>query len=237
MQIKIISMKKSIAILAFLLAGTIFISAQNVPCKVLKVGIEKEYSGKCKKGLANGKGIAKGRFFYDGDFKKGLPNGKGILKFSQNEYYVGEWKDGLQDGKGELHYKVNGVDSIKVGIWEKGNYLGKKAISPYLIKYTSGVDRYSLSKSSEGDGGKFNRVIIKFIQNGGVNTSVSNFMLQGDSGNRTNINNVEGFENITFPFLCKITYSTLNKFRTSTHTAIFEFVINKPGDWELILNN
>jgi len=230
-------MKKRIAYLIFLFAGTVLITAQEDSCKVLKEGIEIEYSGKCKKGLADGKGIAKGRFLYEGDFKKGLPHGKGTLKFSYEEYYIGEWKDGLQDGKGALHYKVKGIDSAKVGVWEKGNYIGKKAISPYVVKYVSGVDRYSLSKSSEGDGGKFNRVIIKFIQNGGINVSVSNIMLQGDSGNRTNINNVEGFENITFPFLCKITYSTLNKFRTSTHTAIFEFVINKPGDWELILNN
>lgn len=230
-------MKKAITYLIFLFAGTAFITAQEDSCKVLKAGIEKEYSGKCKKGLADGKGIAKGRFLYEGDFKKGLPHGKGTLKFSEEEFYVGEWKDGLQDGKGALHYKVKGIDSIKVGVWEKGNYIGKKAISPYLVKYVSGVDRYSLSMSGEGDGGKLSRVIIKFIQNGGTNTSVSNVMLQGNSGNRTSINNVEGFENISFPFLCKITYNTLNKFRTGTNTAIIEFVINKPGDWELILNN
>lgn len=230
-------MKKRIVYLIFLFAGTIFVTAQEDSCKVLKVGIEKEYSGKCKKGLADGKGIAKGRFLYEGDFKKGLPHGNGTLKYSYEEYYIGQWKDGMQDGKGELHYKVKGIDSVKIGVWEKGNYIGKKAISPYIVKYSSGVDRYSLMKISEGDGGKFNRVLIKFIQNGGTNVSVSNVMLQGDSGNITSINNVEGFENITFPFLCKITYSTLNKFRTSTYTAIFEFVINKPGDWELILNN
>jgi hypothetical protein len=230
-------MKKRIAFLVFLFAGTVFIAAQEDSCKVLKVGIEKEYSGKCKKGLADGKGIAKGRFLYDGDFKKGLPHGKGTLKFSQDEYYVGEWKDGLQEGKGELHYKIKGIDSVKIGVWEKGNYIGKKAISPYNVKYSTGVDRYSLMKISEGDGGKNNRVIIKFMQNGGTNGSVSNVRLEGDSGNRMSINNAEGFENITFPFLCKINYETLNKFRTSTNSVIFEFIINKPGDWELILNN
>lgn len=230
-------MKKRIAFFVFLFIGTLLITAQTDSCKVLKVGIEQEFIGKCKKGLADGKGIAKGRFLYEGNFKKGLPHGKGTLKYSYEEYYIGEWKNGLQDGKGALHYKVKGIDSVKLGVWEKGNYIGKKAISPYLVKYVTGVDQYSLMKVNDGDGGKLNRVIIKFVQNGGTNTSVSNVMLQGDSGNRTNINNVEGFENITFPFLCKITYNTLNKFRTSTNTAIFEFMINKPGDWELILNN
>jgi len=230
-------MKNKIAFLIILLVGTISITAQKSPCKVLKIGIEKEYSGKCKKGLANGEGIAKGRFLYEGNFKKGLPHGKGTLKFSHEEYYVGEWKDGLQDGKGELHYKVKGIDSVKIGVWEKGNYIGKKAISPYIIKYTTGVDRYTLMKISDSDGGKTNRVIIKFMQNGGVNTSVSNIRLEGDSGNRVNMNNADGFENITFPFLCKINYDTTNKFRTNTNKATFEFIINKPGDWELILNN
>lgn len=230
-------MKKRIAYLIFLFAGTVMISAQESSCKVLKVGIEKEYSGKCKKGLANGKGVAKGRFLYEGDFKKGLPHGKGTLKFSHEEYYVGEWKDGLQDGKGELHYKVKGIDSVKVGIWENGNYIGKKAISPYIIKYSKGIDRYTLMKISNSDGGKTNRVVIKFMQNGGTNGSISNVRLEGDSGNRISMNNAEGFENITVPFLCKINYGTPNKFRTSTNTATIEFIINKPGDWELILNN
>lgn len=237
MHIKIIFMKNKIAFLVFLFAGTVFISAQEASCKVLKVGIEKEYSGKCKKGLADGKGIAKGRFLYEGDFKKGLPHGKGTLKFSYEEYYIGEWKDGLQDGKGELHYKVKGIDSVKAGVWEKGNYIGKKAISPYIIKYTNSVDRYTLLKINDSDGGKTNRVVIKFMQNGGTNGSVSNVRLEGDSGNLMAMNNAEGFENITFPFLCKISYTTLNKFKTSTNIATFEFIINKPGDWELTLNN
>ncbi|HEY9169203.1 MAG TPA: hypothetical protein VIN72_06925 [Lutibacter sp.] len=230
-------MKNKIAFLIIFIAGTIFITAQESPCKVLKEGIEKEYAGKCKKGLANGKGVAKGRFLYEGDFKKGLPHGKGILKFSQEEYYVGEWKDGLQDGKGELHYKIKGIDSVKVGLWEKGNYIGKKAIAPYIIKYTRGVDRYTLMKISDSDGGKTNRVTIKFMQNGGTNSGVSNIRLEGDSGNRVNMSNADGFENITFPFLCKINYDSPNKFRTNINKATFEFIINKPGDWELILNN
>ncbi|MDD3723246.1 MAG: hypothetical protein PHW92_12340 [Lutibacter sp.] len=230
-------MKNKIAFLIFFLAGILFITAQENPCKVLKTGIENEYSGKCKKGLADGKGVAKGRFLYEGNFKKGLPHGKGTLKFSDKEYYIGEWKDGLQDGKGELHYKVKGNDSVKVGVWEKGNYIGKKAILPYIIKYTSGVDRYTLIKINDSDGGKTNRIVIRFMQNGGTNGGISNVRLEGDSGNRISMNNAEGFENITVPFLCKINYDTPNKFKTSTNKATFEFIINKPGDWELFLNN
>jgi len=187
--------------------------------------------------LADGKGVAKGRFLYEGDFKKGLPHGKGTLKYSYEEYYIGDWKNGLEDGNGKLYYKVNGADSLKVGVWEKGNYIGKKAISPYLVKYNKGVDRYSFFRMNDGDGSTTNRVKIKFLQNGGSNTGISGIMIQSDSGIRINSNNADGFENINFPFSCKISYQSLNKFRTQTNSISFEFIINKPGDWELILNN
>ena len=50
------------------------IFAQN-PCKVLMKEISGSYSGECKKGLADGKGEAKGVDRYIGAFKKGLPDG------------------------------------------------------------------------------------------------------------------------------------------------------------------
>jgi len=46
------------------------------PCKVLKQEIATKYFGNCKKGLAQGKGVAVGRDKYEGQFKNGLPNGK-----------------------------------------------------------------------------------------------------------------------------------------------------------------
>ncbi len=232
-------MKIKITSLAFILfiGGTLFSFAQVGDCKVLMEGIQNEYSGGCKKGLADGNGIAKGRFLYEGNFKKGLPHGKGTLKYSSDEYYIGEWKNGLQDGKGKLYYKVKGVDSLKVGVWENGNYIGKSAITPYVVKYKSGVDRYSFIRLNDGNSANTNRVKIKFVQNGGNNATISDIMLQGDSGNRINTTNADGFENISFPFTCKISYVTPNKMNSQKYTAIFEFVIFKQGDWELILNN
>jgi len=52
------------------LMAVIQLSAQN-RCKVLKKEISSEYHGKCKKGLAHGKGKADGIDSYYGHFTKG----------------------------------------------------------------------------------------------------------------------------------------------------------------------
>jgi len=51
-------------------------------CKVLIPEISGQYVGKCKKGLAHGKGLAIGIDRYEGSFKKGYPEGdmKVLLK-------------------------------------------------------------------------------------------------------------------------------------------------------------
>ena len=221
----------------FLIGSVSFSEAQKLDCKVLKEEINKEYTGKCKNGLAHGKGVAKGKNLYEGNFKKGLPHGKGTLKYSLDEYYIGGWKKGLEHGKGKLYYKINGADSVKVGYWEEGKYIGKKLIPPYKVKMKVGVDRYSFNWLDEGNGATTNRVIIKFMLSGSDNTGITNIRLQNDSGNRISYRNTVGFENISFPFVCRLNYNTPNKLRTMVHTVTFDFVINKPGNWELILNN
>ncbi|MDX1828932.1 MAG: hypothetical protein R3342_05225 [Lutibacter sp.] len=232
MKIKIIGLLSF-----FLIGGIVVLNAQNKPCKVLKEGIQKEYIGKCKKGLANGNGVAKGINTYKGNFKKGLPNGKGILTFANGNVYNGQFKKGLMDGKGKLTFKVNGVDSVRVGIWREGKYIGKIKIPDYSVKWNRGVDRYSFRNILEINNSTINKVKIKFLQNGNKNVGITNIRLDGNNGNRIETPNYVGFENITFPFKCKINYTTNNKLKTSTYDVIFEFVINKPGEWEVILNN
>ena len=232
MKLKIASL-----FLFFLIGGIVKIDAQNTPCKVLKKGIQQEYIGKCKNGLANGKGIAKGKYIYEGKFKKGLPEGKGKLTFSEGNYYDGQWKNGLMDGRGAHYFKVNGVDSVRVGYWEKGKYIGKILIPDYVVKWNRGVDRYNFNLLNENITSATNKIFIKFKQNGGDNVTISNLSIVGDSGNRIGTSNQEGYENVTFPFTCKLNYDTANKLKTSTNSIIFTFVINKPGEWEVILNN
>ncbi|WP_457618982.1 hypothetical protein [Lutibacter sp.] len=65
-------MKNKIALLTFILFGGIFIlfAQKETVCKVLKKGIQQHYLGKCKKGLAHGKGVAKGINTYKVFLKK-----------------------------------------------------------------------------------------------------------------------------------------------------------------------
>ena len=79
----------------FLLVASVihFSYSQVGDCKVLKPEIAGIYSGDCKKGLANGKGIAEGIDKYEGKFKDGLPHGNGTYQYANGEIYQGDFKN------------------------------------------------------------------------------------------------------------------------------------------------
>ena len=85
---------------------------------VLLQSLKGEYKGNTKKGLANGKGEAKGIDTYKGEFKKGLPHGVGRYVWSTGEIYVGEWYKGQQSGEGTYIFKSENGDSSLVGVWK-----------------------------------------------------------------------------------------------------------------------
>lgn len=62
-------------------------------CKVNDVNISAEYSGECKDGFANGKGIAKGKSSYAGEFINGNRSGIGAYMWANGDHYVGRWVD------------------------------------------------------------------------------------------------------------------------------------------------
>jgi hypothetical protein len=53
---------------------------QTGDCRVAKASISGSYTGGCKNGLAQVKGVAQGIDRYEGQFVKGLPSGTGIYK-------------------------------------------------------------------------------------------------------------------------------------------------------------
>lgn len=201
-------------------------------CKVLKPEIADKYSGKCRKGLAHGKGLAEGKDRYEGDFKNGLPHGKGKYTWGSGEIYEGYWKEGKRDGEGKFWYKKDGVDSMKYALWRNDIYIKRIIPSPYRIIRSSSVTRYSVRRVKEG-----NRVLFQFKQNGGVNTSVYGLLFSPSSGNSYTLGSEQGYENIVFPFTCKVSYKTLNSLKTIPIDAEFIIEIKEPGEWEVILNN
>jgi len=219
----------------FLILSSILLLGFNTsfsqePCKVLKPEIGEKYEGKCKKGLAQGKGIAEGKDKYIGRFKDGLPNGKGKYIWSTGEVYEGEWKDGKRDGEGTFSYKINGVDSVKYGIWQNDLFVKKIVPNPYKIIKTSSVARYSVSRMGDG-----NQVVFSIMQNGKASDAYSNPLFSPSSGTPMDLGRKQGFENIVFPFTCKMTFSMPNSLGTSTNNVEFEIEITEPGFWEIVI--
>lgn len=208
------------------------LSASQEKCKVLKPELEGSYKGKCKNGLANGKGLAIGTDRYEGQFVKGLPEGKGTYIWSTGESYKGNWKEGVRNGEGEYTFNYKGKDSTITGNWENDRYTGPKQVKPEII-YKSGIDRYVFRNT----GNTQNRVLINVYQNGARNTGITNFMTASSSGYDTNLGNSVGFDKVSFPVKIRVTYTTWNKLKTATYFVEFEFRIFEPGDWIVDLNN
>jgi len=225
-------------------------------CKVLYDAINTNYEGSCKKGLAHGKGIAKGEDTYEGNFKKGLPHGQGIYTYAEGDNYkgkwkegerngygtymdaqggkyIGTWKSGLKHGEGSYYLKMDNRDTVLAGIWKDDKYVGPKPKKPYIITSRRSVDRVTMFRSGDG-----NRLTIKIMQSGAINSTVIDYRFIWSSGNQLPLGtHARGWENMEFPFEARITYTTSNKLRTSTYIVNVEFIINEPGEWELILHN
>jgi hypothetical protein len=207
-----------------------YVYAQQNDCKVTKAEISGNYSGGCKDGLAQGKGIAQGIDHYEGQFSKGKPDGKGVYTWANGTYYQGQWKDGMKEGKGKIVSK----DSTLEGYWKNDKFQGKQFVAPYVISQIQSVSRYSITKSIENTD---NGVKIKLFQGGSPNSDIEDFSLGFSSGNEYHMGYVYGLQNAFIPLDVKITYRSWNNLHTAQFDVIFEFTINEKGVWEVVLNN
>lgn len=201
-------------------------------CKVLTDNLVGTYEGKCKKGLAHGKGKAVGTDSYEGVFSKGFPSGNGTYTWANGDIYIGKWKKGKRQGEGVLKYKINGKDTIMAGLWEDNRYLGPKPIPPKVTEARS-IDRYTIKKY----GNEINRVLISFQQNGVRNPHITNLLLTTSCGIETSLGYMIGFRDFEFPIKIKLSYKTKNKLLTSEYNVSFEFEIFERGDWRVEINN
>lgn len=218
-------------IIIFLFLSFNKVLGQN-SCKVILQPISESYEGGCKNGLAHGKGIAKGTDKYEGKFKNGLPEGRGTYFWSTGEYYVGTWKAGKRNGKGKFHFKMNGADSVRYGYWENDLFVKKIPVKPYKVTRSNSVVRYTIRKVGEG-----NQVVLTIMQNGGISTSYRGLNVNNSSGYYFSDGNKFGYDNIIFPFECEINYTMPTVLRTSNFEVDFDFEINEPGQWEVIIHN
>jgi hypothetical protein len=221
---------KFAVVLIFSSLGLNLVAQEN--CMVLKPEIAGKYTGKCKDGLANGKGKSVGQDTYIGQFSKGWPQGSGTYTWANGDTYVGEWLQGLRQGEGIYKFKLNGKDTAVTGLWENDQYKGPPPPKPRVINKVS-IERYSITRS----GGIKDRVLVNFYQNGSRNIGISNLLIYTTSGTNTTLGESLGYENIIFPVTIKINYTTWNKTHAAQFYASFEFEIYEPGDWVVDLHN
>lgn len=187
-------------------------------CKVLLKSINGTYEGDCKKGKAEGEGLAKGVDTYQGQFKKGLPHGTGIYTWQDGRTYEGIFKKGMKEGQGTLTTKG---DSIISGFWKKDVYMGLFE-NPYkkLVK-SQNVSSYTLNKLQDDIHNL--RFYIKVNQEQ-VSYPRLNFVLQSGQYQRQ-IDNSDFVEltNVTFPIKLKVIYKQ----------DFIEIEIFQPGLWEI----
>lgn len=219
---------QAIAFAVFLFLNPIF---SQDDCKVLVPQLSGEYSGKCKKGFANGKGLAKGVDTYEGSFKNGYPDGKGEYIWSTGERYYGEWNKGKRDGVGTFYFIQDNELMEQEGMWIDDKYAGPVPQKPKVMVST-GIERYSIKR--QGDG---NRVQISTYINGSSSTDLEQLNLYGSSGSQFRSGGTMGYESVTFPFTCRISYMAWNKTHTAQNQKRFEFEIPEPGKWQVILHN
>jgi hypothetical protein len=222
---------KAFWFMLILFSGSILYAQQD--CKVLMPEISGSYAGKCKKGLAHGKGLATGMDTYEGRFKKGLPDGTGKYTWADGRVYQGSWSEGKRDGKGTMIYPRTGQDSIVTGIWKDDVYLGEEFVPPYKVTRVQGVIRSSVRKINEmGSGFRLGIYLA-----GNFNVELEEFSMASDSGNQYQTGRYYGIENAIVPYSVTIRYRTWNQLHTQQHDVIFEFTVNEPGSFEVSIYN
>jgi len=223
---------KLIPLLIILLLSGIIKSYSQDSCKVLKPEISGKYQGKCKNGLANGKGIAQGIDKYEGRFINGLPDGNGIYTWANGDTYNGYWSKGKKNGEGTYKYKKFGGDSVLTGIWENDKFIKKINPNPYKVYIARDFDKYSITRARDG-----NKVSLKLHQMGMTNTDISEITFFADNGLYQAFGNTYVYSQVIFPVLIKISYTTKNKLKTADINPVLEVIINEPGEWEIVLTN
>jgi hypothetical protein len=75
------------------------------------------------------------------------------------------------------------------------------------------------------------------MQIGSQSSGVSNLIVFGSSGTEFTNGSYSGFEKVSFPFKVRMTYRTMNAFKTGFTDCVLEFKITQPGRWDVHISN
>lgn len=207
-------------------------SLQSSDCKVLKPEISQTYEGKCRRNLAHGFGTARGEDYFEGQFRKGLPHGTGVYVWSNGDTYAGEFRNGMKHGLGR--YTIAESDSAFVGLWNNDKFvrivdLKEKEEPNYKIYYQRNLTRTRFARTGDG-----NKVLFS-LADGGGNRPASAMNIFGTSGFQINYGRFFGFEDVTFPFEGRISFTAPSRSGLVVYQIELFFTINQPGIWEITL--
>ena len=200
-------------------------------CKVLIPELEGSYDGKCKNGLAHGKGVAKGIDEYNGRFKNGLPHGAGKYIWSTGESFDGNWSNGKKNGKGIYTIITNEKDSVLYGIWADDVFKEVIIPDPFDLIYKKNIINYTIKRTGDGE-------IVKItIVNKGDRNNYSNLYIDASSGTNFTNGDVFGIEHFQSPLTLKMTYLIPSAFNNSNLNVTFEIKILEPGSYSINLRH
>jgi len=201
---------------------------ESKTCSVLLESISDYYDGECKKGLAHGKGTAKGIDSYTGNFKKGLPQGNGVYVWANGNSYDGQWKKGELNGFGTMTYAPANGDSTQTGFWKYGKYIGKERDpKKYSVASRKNIERVSFNcLNAEGK-----KIEIVFNRPG----AVKNLDIISNSGSTVNSATLIGCEDVIFPVQVIVRFTKISHLGTELPCET-EFTIYTPGYWRVNLN-
>ena len=99
-------------------------------CRVIDPELQGQYEGGCKKGLAEGYGVARGTAEYHGEFSKGMKHGKGVKTWPWGDRYEGGFANDRRNGKGMY-------------VWGAGSpWAGERFVGDYVADQRHGLGAY-----------------------------------------------------------------------------------------------
>lgn len=226
-------MKKRALLVTLLMMnfGLFLFAQQPDSCKVLLNEISGEYAGKCKNGLADGKGISKGVDTYKGMFKDGLPDGKGEYIYQNGNSFTGNFSHGLKHGIGKFIYYVDGKENILKGNWSNGEYVGiSKPDEFYRVTNISGIEHYSIKKVE----GFENQITISFEAAMARNIP-EDLDINVSSGELVQENKNFSAYNYSLPVNCSMQF--VIRTAMGIRMCNFSFDILAPGKYVVLITN
>lgn len=223
---------KTNVLLSIILCALYFTGFSQKPeGPVLKNELVGKYEGEQKKGLANGKGTARGKDTYRGEFKKGLPDGEGIYTDSLGNVFKGFFRLGKKNGQGVFTPTVSSKEQTISGFWQDDKYIGKEKIEPFQISNKTGSVSPRIFNS--GPGNKVEISVMDPVNNSYLEATI---LLIGKATPRISYGRYT-YDDVSFPVEFDIQYNCTNKYRVGNIYNTIRIKINAPGNWVITLKN